>query len=72
VSIKGGDVVSGALLQNRFFGIAQEQKHHPERLEVENVPGMNAVYVRWIVRGTGPFTVTIDSEKGGLNSMKSK
>lgn len=72
VSISGGEVLSGGILQNRFFGIAQEQKHHPERLEVENVPGMNAVYVRWIVRGPGPFTVTIDSEKGGTNSLTSK
>jgi hypothetical protein len=72
VSLKGGDVVSGSVLQNRFTGLAQEQKRHPEQLEVENVPGMNAVYVRWIVRGSGPFTVTIDSEKGGMHSMKSK
>ena len=72
VTISGGDVVTGAIVQNRFMGLAQEQKHHPERLEVENIPGMNAVYVRWIVQGKGPFTVTIDSEKGGTSSLKSR
>ncbi len=46
--------------------------YHTPMVEVENVPGMNAVYLRWIVRGSGPFTVTIDSEKGGISSLKSK
>jgi hypothetical protein len=72
VSLSGGTVVSGSILQNRFFGIAQEQKHHPERIEVENIPGMGAVYVRWIVDGKGPFTVNIDSQKGGTHSLKSR
>jgi hypothetical protein len=72
VTLTGGKVISGSILQNRFLGIAQEQKHNPERLEIESIPGMGAVYVRWIVQGKGPFTVTIDSEKGGKYSLKSK
>lgn len=72
VTLEGGKVVSGAILENRFMGIAQEQKRHPERLEVVNVPGMGAVYVRWIVEGRGPFTITVDSQKGGRYSLKSK
>jgi len=71
-TLTGGKVVSGSILQNRFMGIAQEQKHHPERLEIETIPGMGVVYVRWIVEGKGPFTVTVDSEKGGKYSLKSK
>ena len=70
VTLEGGKVVSGAIVQNRFFGPAQEQKRHPERIEVENIPGMGAVYIRWIAEGKGPFTVTIDSEKGGKDSRK--
>jgi len=72
VTLTGGNVISGSILQNRFLGIAQEQKHRPERLEIETIPGMGAVYVRWIVEGKGPFTVTVDSEKGGTYSLKSK
>jgi len=72
VTLTGGKVISGSILQNRFLGIAQEQKHNPERLEIESIPGMGAVYVRWIVQGKGPFTVTVDSEKGGKYSLKSK
>jgi hypothetical protein len=70
VTLEGGKVVSGAIVQNRFFGPAQEQKRRPERIEVENIPGMGAVYLRWIAEGKGPFTVTIDSEKGGKDSRK--
>jgi murein tripeptide amidase MpaA len=70
VTLEGGKVVSGSVLQNRFFGTAQEQKRHPERIDVENISGMGAVYVRWIVQGKGPFTITVDSEKGGRDSEK--
>ena len=72
VTLTGGTVISGGILQNRFLGIAQEQKHHPERLEIESIPGVGAVYVRWIVEGKGPFTVTMDSEKGGKSSLRSR
>jgi len=27
--------------------------------------------VRWVVRGKGPFTVTVDSEKGGVGKRES-
>ena len=72
VTLTGGTVITGGILQNRFLGIAQEQKHHPERLEIESIPGVGAVYVRWIVEGKGPFTVTMDSEKGGKSSLRSR
>ena len=65
-------MIAASILENRFFGIASEQKHHPERIEVENIPGMDAVHVRWIVQGKEPFTVTVDSEKGGSHSLKSR
>ena len=37
----------------------------PATALVANVPSMGAVYVRWLVRGAGPYTVTVDSQKGG-------
>jgi hypothetical protein len=33
---------------------------------------MGTVTVRWLVQGTGPFTVTVDSEKGGVHSRRSR
>ena len=72
VSISGGKVLSGAILENRFFGIAREQKRNPQRIEIDNIPGTEAVYVRWVVDGNGPFTVTVDAVKGGRDSKRSK
>lgn len=72
VSITGGKVLGGTVLENPFFGTAKEQKRRPERLEIENIQGMDAIYVRWIVEGKGPFTVTVDAVKGGRDSKRSK
>ncbi len=72
VSIEGGTVISGAIVQNPYLNQATEQKLNPEKLLVSNVPGMGSVNVRWLVRGKGPFTVSVDSEKGGIASARSK
>jgi murein tripeptide amidase MpaA len=72
VSISGGTVVSGMILEDRFLGIGREQRLHPEKLELETIPGMGAVMVRWIVDGKGPFTVLVDSEKGGTHQHTSR
>jgi hypothetical protein len=68
VSLSGGPVVAGFVVDDPRQNLATEQKLHPERIEVGNVPGMGTVTVRWLVRGTGPFTVTASSPKGGEHS----
>jgi len=67
VSIRGKDlkVVAGLSGDDPFFRNAREQKRRPEEMRIDNVPGMGAVYVRWLVEGRGPFTVSIRSVKGG-------
>lgn len=65
ISITGGEVVAGFVVEGAPLGAAVEQKSRPERLNVANIPGMNSVTVRWVVRGNGPWTVTADSPKGG-------
>jgi hypothetical protein len=72
VTLAGGTVVSGMVLENRLLGIGTEQKRNPERLNVETIPGMGTASVRWIVEGKGPFTVTVDSKKGGIHSSRSR
>ena len=72
VSISGGRVLSGALLENRFMNQAVEQKRNPSRLDIKSIPGMGAVYVRWIVEGKGPFFITVDSVKGGKSTRSSR
>ncbi len=70
ISITGGRVIAGGELENRFLGILKEQKHNPSRLNIENIPGMGSVAVRWIVEGGSSFTVKVDSEKGGMAERK--
>ncbi len=64
-SISGGKVLMGGVLKNQYTGEVEEQKLNPEKIKIENIQGMGAVYVRWIIEGSGPFTVTISSAKGG-------
>lgn len=44
-------------------------RKNPGTALVDNVPGMGAVYVRWLVKGAGPFSVTVDSVKGGTAQL---
>jgi len=44
---------------------AKPQRRRPEELRIPAIPGMAAVYVRWLTDGPGPFTVRVQSPKGG-------
>lgn len=72
ISIKGGTVIAGGVLENRYLGLLKEQKINPSRLNVENIPGMGTVAVRWIVQGGRTHTVSADSEKGGRSERRTK
>jgi hypothetical protein len=65
VTIDGVNVQAGMIVDDVDFGNTTEQTHSPETLRVDNVPGMGHVTVRWIVRGNGSFTISVDSDKGG-------
>ena len=65
VTLEGGEPVAAFVVTNPLQNIATEQRRNPRRIEVDNVPGMGTVTVRWIMRGGGPFTVIADSQKGG-------
>ena len=67
VALTGRKVLAGFRVTNPLQDIAEEQKHHPERIEMDNIPGRSTVTVRWIVSGSGPMTITADSEKGGVD-----
>jgi hypothetical protein len=66
ISLKGAKVIAGMVVQNRDLNITTEQKANPETIEVDNIPGMGTVTVRWIVQGNGKITVSADSRKGGV------
>jgi len=41
-------------------------EHEPARLRLERgIPGHGSARLRWIVRGSGPFTITLATEKAG-------
>ena len=66
VSLTGAKVITGMVVEDVDFNKVKEQSHNPERLLVENIPGMGAVKVRWIVSGSGNYQIKVDSAKGGL------
>ncbi|MGY6742027.1 MAG: M14 family metallopeptidase [Cecembia sp.] len=70
VSISGANVVAGFVVEDEDFNKLKEQKVNPEKLEVDNFPGMGAVKVRWIVSGGRNFSIEVDSAKGGKASWK--
>jgi hypothetical protein len=72
VSLQGGRVVAGFIVDNAVTGDATEQKRDPATIRVRNIPGNSVVRVRWIVQGGGPFTVTVDSQKGGVATGRSR
>jgi hypothetical protein len=72
VSLEGGRVVAGFLVDNALTGDATEQKRDPANIKVRNIPGHSVVRVRWIVTGNGPFTVRVDSQKGGMSMGRSR
>lgn len=71
ITLEGADVQAGMIVENRDRNQTTEQKHSPEKLEVENIPGMDSVVVRWIISDDDNYTVTVNSAKGGVVS-KSK
>ena len=70
VTLTGGSVITGYRVTNTLNGQAVEQPRNPGRLDIANIPGNSNVTVKWVVRGSGPFTVTVDSEKGGTASLQ--
>jgi hypothetical protein len=71
VSCPHATVIVGLTATDQFFETVTEQKRFPSSLRLKTVPSMGAAYVRWIVSGTGPFTVRVESYKGGNDEKKS-
>lgn len=68
ISLQGGKVLAGMIVENADFGVTKEQKLNPSQLKVSTIPGNGIVTVRWIVKGGSDFTVSVDSKKGGKTS----
>ena len=65
ISISGGTVVAGMIVENKDLNLNIEQKKNPSELEVTNIPGYGSIDVKWIVKGGNKYTVGVKSVKGG-------
>ncbi len=72
ITLTGARVVAGFVINNAMTGDATEQKREPAAIKVANIPGQGIVRVKWIVQGAGPYTVTVDSPKGGVARSRSR
>jgi hypothetical protein len=70
VTITGAKVVTAMIVNDEDFNKVEEQKVNPEKIVVENIPGMDSVKVRWIVTGGGGYQIKVDSAKGGVAEYK--
>ena len=68
ITLTGPKVLAGMLVENADLGLTTEQTNNPATIEVKNIPGQGVVTVRWIIQGTGKYTITVDSKKGGVVS----
>ena len=68
ITLSGINVLAGMIVDNADLNITTEQKTNPAAIAVRNIPGLGTVTVRWIVQGSGKYTVTVDSKKGGVVS----
>jgi Zinc carboxypeptidase len=70
ITLDGAKVIAGMIVDDRDMNEAREQKTNPATIEVENIPGLGSVTVRWIVSGGKNYTVKVDSKKGGVTSKQ--
>ncbi|MFO7998373.1 MAG: hypothetical protein R6U86_05255 [Bacteroidales bacterium] len=68
IRLEGARVLAGMIVHNRDLNLVTEQKVNPDVIEVDNIPGMETVTVKWIVENPAGLSVTVNSEKGGVVS----
>lgn len=72
VTLTGATVISGYRVTNTRTGASVEQLRDPATIRLRNIAGHSFETVKWIVRGSGPVTVTVTSTKGGSDALTSK
>ncbi len=70
ITLSGAKVIAGMTVDNRNNASAVEQKNDPQTIELDNIPGLGQVTVRWIIQGNTKYKITVDSRKGGLVSKE--
>ena len=72
VSLEGRSVkvLSAGRVTDHYFQRTEAVKRRPQRVELDSIPGLNAVRVQFVVSGRGRFKITVDSAKGGVLSAE--
>lgn len=70
ISLEGGKVLASMLVKNPDLHVTEEQKQEPSVIEVDNIPGMGKVTVKWIVEGNKDLLIRVNSIKGGTVEKK--
>ncbi len=68
VTLNGAEIIAGMVVTDPNLGIATEQKNNPRKILVDNIRGNSAVTVKWLVKGASKYTITVDSQRGGVAS----
>ncbi|MEO5684387.1 MAG: M14 family metallopeptidase [Chitinophagaceae bacterium] len=68
ITLTGAKVIAGMTVSNLNAAAATEQKNNPQTIEVNNIPGLGQITVRWIIQGGSKYTISADSRKGGVVS----
>jgi hypothetical protein len=66
IKLSGAKVIAGMIVSNPDLDISIEQQNNPEIIEIDNIPGLDQIQVRWIVSGNNNYSITVDSRKGGV------
>lgn len=65
IRLKGATVISGGVKDSEYETDFDEQKHNPEKITIDRIDGNSTVVVSWIVSGSGPYAIEVNSVKGG-------
>lgn len=68
VTLDGAEIVAGMVVTDPIWGTSVEQKSNPSKILVSNIGGNSSVTVKWLVKGASKYTITVDSQRGGVAS----
>lgn len=59
-------IVGAGRVTDRYFNKVEPVKIRPERVEVDAIPGLDSVWIQFLVSGKGTAKIALDSAHGGL------
>jgi len=72
VTLEGANAtaISSGRVTDQRLRIVEPSERRPARYELDSVRGRSVERVQFIVEGSGPCTVTVDSARGGVLSRE--